>query len=452
MHALSPRSLVLLFGTVNGVALAGLLLAARANRTANRLLAALLLGFAARLLPYVLGYSGYYDRYPWLSFAPFDVQLAFGPLLWLYVRRVTSGALPPGWAWHLVPAALAFACDAVAFVALPVPDKDRLAGVVERWIDPVETGLAVVSVLVYGARAGREHRAYRRWLEDHLSDMEPFAQRWLGHALVALALTGAVWMAWLLVDVFVVPLDYDADFPEYLWLAVAVYGLGLAGWRHADVRYPVPPPAVAADCPGPVGILDPTDPVDRGPHAAGPLPHLTSPAGASRSGSSAARTSTPGAGPSGGASGGSPAGGLDGRSARGPDVDPSPTRRSPDWGPLAHRLDAVVRERALWRNPTLTLEALARALDTNTTYVSRALNQGLGVTFNAYVNRRRVEAVIAALAAGDRRDLLPIALEAGFNSKASFNRAFRDVTGRTPSALRATLTPADAVTAVPPTN
>ena len=66
------------------------------------------------------------------------------------------------------------------------------------------------------------------------------------------------------------------------------------------------------------------------------------------------------------------------------------------------------------------------------------LRDGLGLTFNAFVNGLRVEAVRQCLAnSADTRDLLPIALDAGFASKASFNRAFREATGVSPSTMRA---------------
>jgi AraC-like DNA-binding protein len=47
-----------------------------------------------------------------------------------------------------------------------------------------------------------------------------------------------------------------------------------------------------------------------------------------------------------------------------------------------------------------------------------------------------VEAVQKALIAGGTEDLLTLAFDAGFNSKASFNRAFKAVTGKTPSENR----------------
>jgi AraC-like DNA-binding protein len=72
----------------------------------------------------------------------------------------------------------------------------------------------------------------------------------------------------------------------------------------------------------------------------------------------------------------------------------------------------------------------------NTHHLSRGLNLGLGVNFATFINDLRAQAVAEALSAGQSEDLLTLALEAGFNSKASFNRAFRAALGVSPSTYR----------------
>jgi AraC-like DNA-binding protein len=87
-------------------------------------------------------------------------------------------------------------------------------------------------------------------------------------------------------------------------------------------------------------------------------------------------------------------------------------------------------------DPELGLKQLARLLGTNSAYLSRALNEGLGMSFSSFVNGLRCEAVAEALRAGTDRSLLDLAFEAGFASKASFNRAFRQRYGVTPRGYR----------------
>jgi hypothetical protein len=149
-----PWSYILAFGALNGAVVAALLLRTRQNRGANRVLAALIAIVVLRLVPYIIGYAGYYDAYPWLSFAPFDLPLAIGPLLWLYVMRLTSDALPSSWQLHLVPALLHLAVFGTIFVLCTVPQKTWIAQhIVDPWVAPAVTVASLVSLAAYGGKA-----------------------------------------------------------------------------------------------------------------------------------------------------------------------------------------------------------------------------------------------------------------------------------------------------------
>ncbi|NMN03780.1 MULTISPECIES: AraC family transcriptional regulator [unclassified Novosphingobium] len=113
--------------------------------------------------------------------------------------------------------------------------------------------------------------------------------------------------------------------------------------------------------------------------------------------------------------------------------------RGPDWAEMGRQWTARVREEGWWREPELDLPTMAARLGTNRSHLSRALNDGLGVSFSTFVNGLRAEAVAERLRAGDTSNLLPLALGMGFNSKASFNRAFSARFGVTPTAYRRSL-------------
>ncbi len=115
---------------------------------------------------------------------------------------------------------------------------------------------------------------------------------------------------------------------------------------------------------------------------------------------------------------------------------PAVDSQTRDWAVLGRDWAASTRAQRWHTDPELSLALLARRLGTNTGYLSRAINEGLGVNFATFVNRLRCETVAEAIAAGRSEDLLELALEAGFSSKASFNRAFRAEYGCTPSAFR----------------
>jgi AraC-like DNA-binding protein len=124
--------------------------------------------------------------------------------------------------------------------------------------------------------------------------------------------------------------------------------------------------------------------------------------------------------------------------ASAPDVEPIPdTRTLPverDWQAMGRRWgDRIIAEQ-WWREPDVDLGGLARRLGTNTNYLSRALNEGLGMNLSEFINRQRVQAAQQALA--QPGDILGIGLDVGFRSKASFNRAFKTHAGCTPSEWR----------------
>lgn len=104
------------------------------------------------------------------------------------------------------------------------------------------------------------------------------------------------------------------------------------------------------------------------------------------------------------------------------------------WKP---KLESWMQTEKPFLDPNLTLGELSRQLGTNTTMLSRVINQGFQQNFNDFINAYRVEAVKQRLEQGDhkQRTLLSIALDSGFNSKATFNRAFKKFTGKSPREL-----------------
>lgn len=373
----------------------------RANRSANRLLAALLLVAVLRLMPYVLGFAGFYDVYPWLSFAPFDLALAIGPLLYLYIRRLAEAHLPPRWGWHFLPALVDLAYTLWAF-ALPLPAKLAWnTRVHEPWIDPLESAAALLSLGIYAMLALRFRRRYLDWLAANVSDRDAHRQPWIAAVLCLLCVWLAACIGYTAIDRWVAPLNYYQRFPQYLLLAAIVVWLGLEGWRQVGTVLPLM----------------------RAPDGTPDLVHAL-PAGFAPETAFALATARPFMVAPDSAADAAPAA--------------APPNAGRDWESTARAWHARVVAEGWWREPGLGLADVARRLGTNESYVSRAYNQGLGNNFNNAINAIRVAAVQQALLepAAAPAALLTLALDCGFSSKASFNRVFREHTGASPSAWR----------------
>jgi len=95
-------------------------------------------------------------------------------------------------------------------------------------------------------------------------------------------------------------------------------------------------------------------------------------------------------------------------------------------------LKQTVKERRIYEDPELTLPSLAAKLTVPVHELSRIINLGLQKNFNDFINELRVQEVARKMRqpAYDQLTLLGIAYESGFNSKTTFNRVFREMTGK----------------------
>jgi len=95
-------------------------------------------------------------------------------------------------------------------------------------------------------------------------------------------------------------------------------------------------------------------------------------------------------------------------------------------------------EQQLFLEPKLTLEAVANEIGMSKSHLSRIFNKELKKSFSDYINELRVNKAQSYLENPDFSNytLLAIGLEAGFNSKTTFNTVFKKFTNMTPSQYR----------------
>ena len=89
----------------------------------------------------------------------------------------------------------------------------------------------------------------------------------------------------------------------------------------------------------------------------------------------------------------------------------------------------------IFLDPNLRIETLAKKINTTPHIISRTVNEGLGKNFSELVSHYRIDEFKKRLndAKYARYSIIGIAYDVGFNSKSSFNGAFKKQTGFTPS-------------------
>jgi putative ABC transport system permease protein len=98
-------------------------------------------------------------------------------------------------------------------------------------------------------------------------------------------------------------------------------------------------------------------------------------------------------------------------------------------------LKKVVKENCYHQDPELSLGSLAEKLDLSPHDLSRIINTVLKKSFNDFINEYRVADVIRRMKdpAYDHITLLGVAFESGFNSRTTFHRIFKQMTGKSPA-------------------
>jgi AraC-like DNA-binding protein len=100
---------------------------------------------------------------------------------------------------------------------------------------------------------------------------------------------------------------------------------------------------------------------------------------------------------------------------------------------------ALMNSEKPFLNPKLTLTELAQSLSISTNHLSQIINQNEEVNFHDFVNKYRVEEFIEKAQNNTSFSLLAHALDAGFNSKSTFNSVFKKLKSVTPSQYMANL-------------
>lgn len=100
---------------------------------------------------------------------------------------------------------------------------------------------------------------------------------------------------------------------------------------------------------------------------------------------------------------------------------------------FAQKLESVMNEKVLYKNPNLTLQDLSKEINISSHQLSQLLNNNLGKNFTSFVNEFRIKEACEIIALNDKLTLESIGYDVGFNSKSTFFAAFKKYTGTTPS-------------------
>ncbi len=105
---------------------------------------------------------------------------------------------------------------------------------------------------------------------------------------------------------------------------------------------------------------------------------------------------------------------------------------------LILRLQNLVEQEKIYINDKLSIDEFASKLDSNSKYISQIINETYNKNFYNFINSYRIEEAKRQLIAegNEKYSILGIAQSVGFVSKSTFNSAFKQFTGVTPTEFK----------------
>lgn len=344
------------------------------------------------IAPWMLGFAGWYDNQPYrdiLFYAPFQQLFLIGPLMYFYTRCL----LNPGFRfqkqslWHFVPGLLYLIMILYLWVydrfilGQPYYYADGMDKDFDQWYQ--KSGL--VSMVVYFVLSIQYYNTYKKLLFQVVSNADQLSFKWIKNFLYA-------FLVMLLLPVvfdvaaYVYPEleSYTGSWWFFLCFSLVMYYVAVSGYSNAmetKMRF-----------------------ITSG-FESQPILLLTQ----NQTGDEQAVTI---------------------------DIayEELPSEPSAEVMAWKQKIDTLIQTEKLYENPELSLADVSKKLQTNASVISKAINQGFRLNFNDCINHYRVQAVKSRLAdnAQQKQTLLGIAYDCGFNSKATFNRAFKKSTGLSP--------------------
>ena len=395
-------SLLLIF-FVHGLVYAILLYrkAVMNNTAADKWLSLFLVLCILHISPWMLGFAGWYDNQPYrdiLFYVPMQHLYLIGPVIFFYVQSLLNPSFRFGkkqWL-HLLPGLLYLLYSLLMFVTdkLVLNEYFFLADGADRDFDDWYQVSGFFSMLIYFFLSLRYFGLYRKLMVQVVSYADLLLFKWVRNFLYAFLTMLLVKLFFFIAAEFPVfqQMRYMGPWWQYFSFSIIFYYIAITGYSNS----------IETKIPFRLNLL-----------TYQPRLLLGNTIAEGRNGADLTE---------------------DAEVIEIASVQPGGKEEDSLLNAWKPRITALLEKGRLFEDPELSLTQMAKLLETNPSVLSKAINQGFQLNFNDFINQYRINAVKEKLLAGEARTqtLLGIAFDCGFNSKATFNRAFKKVTGFSP--------------------
>ena len=346
------------------------------QRLSDKLLGWIMFILAMELQDYTFGFAGINVLWNELNGFPRGVSLLFGPVVYFYFRSQIdrSFRLTQQSLWHFVPYIVFFIYHMIFFVQGAEVVELEQSSALHLWLTYLVLVSQWASYFFYLRQCLLIYRQYKLWSLNQFSNEDLISFNWFRNFIY----TMIFWLVCREIMNFVdsyLDLTFYQDWWWNLALVLVSFYIGLAGYSQAQPSKLL------------FKLTNHSIEIDKLSHNEN-VNHNHS-------------------------------------------TDQNNKRAS-----LANSITQLMTTHKLFLQPDLNLHELSQRLNVNKVELSAAINNEFNKNFNDYVNSLRIEAFIQLYQQKENKQftMLSIAYDSGFNSKATFNRAFKKIKGVSPKA------------------
>ncbi len=359
----------------------------------NYWLSFLLLLCSLYLAPWMLGFAGWYDNQPYrniLFYIPFQHLFLIGPTIYFY----TQSLLNPAFTFskinklHYIPGLLYLSYIICIFIydVFIVKEAFFYSNGMDKDFDFWYQKTGLVYMIFYFVLSLKYYNAYKKLMFQVVSFAESILFRWVKHFLIAFLVMLILPILFDVLALIYPDLNsYVGSWWFYLLFAICMLYIAISGYSNHLIGI----------IPFEISVFD-------------EKPKLV----------------------------------LDEKSQSQTETEietafsSETSKKAPSEELIQFKLaiENLMQVQEVYKDPALTLTDLAKKLETNAAVVSKAVNQNFNMNFNDFINFYRIEHIKLAFQNKEHvaSTLLGIAFDSGFNSKATFNRAFKKHLGVSP--------------------
>ncbi len=348
------------------------------------------------IMPWMLGFAGWYNTQPYrdiLFYVPFQHLFLIGPVIFFYIQSI----LNPAFRFtkkdyiHFLPGILYMLYCIVMFVydAYIIKEYYFLKDGQDRDFDTWYQIAGFISMAMYFYVSITYYYRYKKIVSQVLSNATDFAFVWIRNFLIAFLTIIIARLIYTIFAIFV-NMNYENTWWYFLSFSIICYYIAIAGYANA----------IYAKVFFKTNVFLPNNIIYVLPNKF--IPELTY--------ASEAYIDVP--------------------------IEASYDKVdiAEDYSEWTQKITVLLKQDKIFKDAELSLVDMARKTNTNVSLLSKVINKGFGLNFNDLINMHRVDAVKDMLCNQEYKNqtLLSIAYECGFNSKTTFNRAFKKYTHISP--------------------